>query len=65
VARIRARDKEEEIHVMFRKQQMTAKARRFSAVVAALALAAALSGCVVYPAGGYYHHPYWHEHYWR
>lgn len=53
---------------MFRKQQVTAKARRFSAVVAALALAAALTGCVVVPEGphyGYYHHHYWHERDWR
>ena len=50
---------------MFRKQQVTAKARRFSAVVAALALAATLAGCVVYPEGGYYHHHYWHERDWR
>ena len=37
--------------------------RRAVATVAALALAAVLAGCVIYPAGpGYYGppHPYWH-----
>jgi len=38
------------------------KSRRLAAVAAVLALAAALSGCVVYPAGpGYYGHPHWHH----
>jgi len=46
------------------KQVQAPKKRGFVALVAALTLAAALSGCVVYPAGpGYYGHPhYWHGH---
>lgn len=49
--------------VMTRKLATASKTRRFSAVVAALALAGLLAGCVVYPAGpGYYGHPhYWHD----
>jgi hypothetical protein len=41
--------------------------RRAAGAVAALALAALLGGCVVYPAGpGYYGpHPYWHGYYYR
>ena len=51
---------------MTRNDHRTKKVRHFSAVVAALALAAALTGCVVYPDGpgyGYYGHPhyYWHH----
>jgi hypothetical protein len=36
--------------------------RRLAAVIAVLALAGVLGGCVVYPAGyGYgYHYHYWH-----
>lgn len=39
------------------------KPRRIAMLAAVLALAAGLSGCVVYPAGpGYYGHPhYWHH----
>ncbi len=52
---------------MTRKQGTTTKVRHFSALIAALALVVALTGCVVYPAGpryGYYGHPhYWHG--WR
>lgn len=50
---------------MTRKLAAASKTRRFSAVVAALALAGLLAGCVVYPEGGpgYYGHPhYWHGH---
>lgn len=40
------------------------KPRRIAAIVAALALAGLLGGCVVYPAGpGYYHAHYYG--YWR
>jgi hypothetical protein len=43
------------------------KPRRFAALIAVLALAGALGGCVVYPAGGYYgggyHH--WDHAGWR
>ena len=37
--------------------------RRAAALIAALALASLLGGCVVYPASpGYYYHPYhWHD----
>jgi len=39
--------------------------RRGAGVIVAAALAALVSGCVVYPAGpGYYApHPYWHGYY--
>jgi hypothetical protein len=54
---------------MTHKQDTAKKARRFSAVVAALALAAALTGCIVVPDGGprygYYHPHYWHGRDWR
>lgn len=44
------------------------KSRRILAVAAGIALAAALSGCVVHPAGPGYYHPYYHYHHdrdWR
>ena len=42
--------------------KLSSKPRRIAAIIAGLALAAALSGCVVYPAGpGYYHGYYWHH----
>ncbi|HKT16911.1 MAG TPA: hypothetical protein VJR47_02635 [Stellaceae bacterium] len=41
------------------------KSPRIVALVAGIALAAALSGCVVYPAGPGYYHPYYHHHDWR
>jgi hypothetical protein len=49
----------------------TSKPRRLAALVAVLALAGALGGCVVYPAGGYYggggyyHHHHWDRDGWR
>ena len=39
---------------MTRNEETRSKPRRLAAVIAALALAGALGGCVVYPAGGYY-----------
>jgi hypothetical protein len=51
---------------MTRKTNTQSKPRRFAAVVAALALAGLLGGCVVYPAGpGYYHPHYGYHGYWR
>ena len=44
------------------------KSPRFLALAAGIALATALSGCVVYPAGPGYYHPHYHYHYdrdWR
>jgi hypothetical protein len=51
--------------MMTRATKTQSKPRRLAAVVAALALAGVLSGCVVYPAGGYYGGGYHHaHHYW-
>jgi len=51
---------------MNRKSRLVSMPHRLALAVAAIALAAGLSGCVVYPAGpGYYHHHYWHERDWR
>jgi hypothetical protein len=56
--------------VMTRNANTKSKPRRVAALIAALALAGALGGCVVYPAGGYhggygydggYHHHYWNR----
>lgn len=44
------------------------KPRRLATVIAALALAGALSGCVLYPAGpgyGYGYHYHYDRGYWR
>jgi hypothetical protein len=49
--------------VMTRDTNTTSKPRRLAALVALLALAGALGGCVVYPAGGYYGGGH-HGHYW-
>jgi hypothetical protein len=49
--------------VMTRDTNTKSKPRRWAALVAVLAIAGALSGCVVYPAGGYYGGGY-HGHYW-
>jgi hypothetical protein len=49
--------------VMTRDTHTKSKPRRLAALVAVLALAGALGGCVVYPAGGYYGGGY-HGHYW-
>jgi hypothetical protein len=51
--------------MMTRTTKTHSKQRRLTALVAALALAGVLSGCVVYPAGGYYGHGYHAHHYWR
>ena len=48
---------------MTRDTNTKSKPRRVAALVAALALVGVLSGCVVYPAGGYYGGGY-HGHYW-
>ena len=51
---------------MSRQEKPQPKSRRLAAVAAVLAIAAALSGCVVYPAGpGYYGHPHYWHHGWR
>ena len=39
---------------MTRDMHTQSKTRRLAALVAVLALAGVLGGCVVYPAGGYY-----------
>jgi hypothetical protein len=44
--------------IMIRKQSRDLKPRRIAALGAALALAVLLSGCVIYPAGPGYYHPY-------
>jgi len=43
------------------------RARRLVLAIAALGLITGLSGCVIAPAGGYYHdYGYgYHHHYWR
>jgi hypothetical protein len=55
--------------VMTRDTNTKSKPRRVAALVAALALVGALSGCVVYPAGGYYgggyHYHHWDHDGWR
>ena len=40
--------------------------RRLLRIAAAIGLLTALAGCVVVPAGGYYHHDYYgyHYHHW-
>jgi hypothetical protein len=52
--------------IMIRKRSRDLKPRRIVALCAALALAVALSGCVIYPAGPGYYHPYFfhfdHDH---
>jgi hypothetical protein len=47
---------------MTRDPHTKSKPRRLAALVAVLALAGALGGCVVYPAGGYYGGGYYHHH---
>ena len=50
---------------MTRDTDTKSKPRRLAAFVAVLAIAGALSGCVVYPAGGYYGGGgHYHGHYW-
>ena len=57
--------------VMTHDTNSKSKPRRLAALVAVLALAGALGGCVVYPAGGYYggggyyHHHHWDRDGWR
>jgi hypothetical protein len=60
---------------MTRDTNTRSKPRRLAALIAVLALAGALGGCVVYPAGGYYgggyygggyyHHHHWDRDDWR
>lgn len=51
---------------MTRTEKTRSKPRRLAALVAALALAGALGGCVVYPAGPGYGYHYHHDYgYWR
>ena len=58
---------------MTRDTNTPSKPRRLAAVVAVLALAGALGGCVVYPAGyygggygyGYHYHHHWDHDDWR
>jgi len=54
---------------MTRDTNTKSKPRRLAALVAALALAGALGGCVVYPAGyyggGYHYHHHWDRDGWR
>jgi hypothetical protein len=49
---------------MTHEQNTKSKPRRLAAIVAALALAGALCGCVVEPVG-YYGHPHYYHGYWR
>ena len=49
--------------VMTRNSNSRSKPRRLAAVIAALALAGVLGGCVVYPAGYGYGYRYHHD--WR
>ena len=44
------------------------RARRIVLALAAIGMITGLSGCVVVPAGGYYHHGYYdrdYYHHWR
>jgi hypothetical protein len=60
---------------MTRDTNTKSKPRRLAALIAVLALAGALGGCAVYPAGGYYgggyygggYHNYhhWDHDHWR
>ena len=51
---------------MTRDTNIKSKKSRIAAVVAALALAGVLSGCVIAPAPGYYYGPHYGYHgYWR
>ncbi len=50
--------------VITRDMNTKPKPRRLAALVAVLALAGALGGCVIYPAGGYYGGGYYHYHHW-
>ena len=50
---------------MTRDTNTKSKPHRLAALVAVLALAGALGGCVVYPAGGYYGGGYYHHHWDR
>ena len=53
---------------MTRNTSTKSKPRRLATLVAVLALAGALGGCVVYPAGGYYgggYHHHWDRDGWR
>jgi hypothetical protein len=49
---------------MTRDTNTKSKPRRLAALIAVLALAGALSGCVVYPAGGYYGGGGGYYHHW-
>lgn len=49
---------------MTRDTNTKSKPRRLAAVIAALALAGVLGGCVIAPAPGYYHYHYYRG-YWR
>jgi hypothetical protein len=54
--------------IMTRNTNTKSKPRRVAALIAVLALAGALGGCVVYPAGGYYgggYHHHWDRDGWR
>ena len=54
---------------MTRDTKTKSKPRRVAALIAVLAVAGALSGCVVYPAGGNYgggyHYHHWDHDGWR
>ncbi|HEY1505255.1 MAG TPA: hypothetical protein VGF92_13200 [Stellaceae bacterium] len=53
---------------MTRNPNTKSKPRRLAALIAVLALAGTLGGCVVYPAGGYYgggYHHHWGYYGWR
>jgi hypothetical protein len=50
---------------MTRNSNSRSKTRRLTAVIAALALAGVLGGCVVYPAGYGYGYRYHYGHDWR
>ena len=51
---------------MARPSHRDSKLLRFTGIAAALALVAALAGCVIYPAGPGYYHPFYfhfdHDH---
>jgi hypothetical protein len=50
---------------VFRSVHQAARARRWAPLVGAAGLLALLSGCIIYPAGGGWHHEHWQQHDWR
>ena len=47
---------------IFRSRHQATRARRWASLIGAAGLLALLSGCIIVPAGGGYHHDHY---YWR